>query len=133
MIFGLFNKWTSAVKKLSAGTISIQQFVNLNEKKSLFYSTPFVTGKNGDFPNTLQREGSDTLYFPAFTSPAALTAYLNAIGCAEHLIIKGDLKSVLTSLDSHPMLCEWGVVVDPQSSLSVEIPPRIRVQPKCLR
>ncbi|MBE6763570.1 MAG: hypothetical protein E7553_04345 [Ruminococcaceae bacterium] len=113
--------------------ISVQQFVNLNEKKILFYSTPFVTGKNGDFPVTLQKNGSDTLYFPAFTSSAALTAYLNAIGCTEHLIIKGDLKSVLASLDSHPLLCEWGLVVDPQSPLAVEIPPQIRVQPKCLR
>lgn len=133
MFFGKFSKWESTAKKLQNNEISIQEFVNVNERKTLYYSTPFVSNENGESPNILQTHGSDMVYFPAFTAVSGLKEYMRVIGCAEHIVIKGDLKSVLSSLDSHPLLREWGVVVDPQSSLAIEVPPQIRVQPKCLR
>ena len=129
----MFNKWNSTVKKLLNKKMSVQAFVNKNERKTLYYSTPFITNENGGSPNVLQTQDSDILYFPAFTSMSGLKAYMTAIGCAEHIAIKGDLKGVLTSLNVHPALNEWGVVIDPQSPLAVEIPPQTRVQPKCLR
>ncbi len=129
----MFNKWHSTVKKLRNNTLSVQEFVEKNERKALYYSTPFIETKNGGSPNVLQTKDSDVLYFPVFTAMSGLKAYMTAIGCAEHIAIKGDLKGVLMSLDTHPTLREWGVVVDPQSSLAVEIPPQTRVRPKCLR
>ncbi len=132
-MFGIFNKWESAVKKLKNGGLSAQAFVNAQEEKVLYYSTPFLSDENGGFPNAVQKDGSDVMYFPAFTTKAGLSDYMKAIGCAEHILIKGDLKSVLSSLDSHPVLSEWGVVIDLPSALAVELPPQLRVQPKCLR
>lgn len=129
----LFNKWKSSVKKLQNNEMTAQAFVNANEKKVLYYSTPFLTDEEGGTPNTLQKDHSDILYFPAFTTPSGLKAYMQAIGHGEYLFIKGDLKSVLASLDSHPALQEWGLVVDAQGTQAVEIPPQTRVQPRCLR
>jgi hypothetical protein len=34
MLFGKSNKWDVSVKKLQNGEISIQEFVNVNEKKT---------------------------------------------------------------------------------------------------
>lgn len=133
MFFGKSSKWESTVKKLQNNEISIQEFVNANERKTLYYSTPFFSNENGKSPNVLQTHGSDIVYFPAFTTISGLKDHMRAIGCTEHIVVKGDLKSVLSSLDSHPLIREWGVVVDPQSSLAVGLPPQIRVQPKCLR
>ncbi len=133
MFFGKGNKWTASVKKLLNKKLSVQAFVNANEHKTLYYSTPFIANEQGGSPNALQRQDSDDLYFPVFTAADGLRAYMTAIGCAEHILIKGDLKGVLESLDSHPALTEWGVVIDPDSPSAVEIPPRLRVQPKCLR
>ncbi len=129
----MFNKWNSTAKKLRNKTMSVQEFVNKNERKTLYYSTPFIENENGSSPNVLQTKDSDILYFPAFTAMSGLKAYMTAIGCTEHIMIKGDLKGLLASLDAHPALSEWGVVVDPQSPLVAEIPPQTRVQPKCLR
>lgn len=133
MFFGLFNKWESSVKKLQSNEMSVQAFVNANERKILYYSTPFIDGANGGMPNALQKQDSDIAYFPVFTAAAGLRDYMMRVGCPQHIAIKGDLKSVLSSLDSHPALREWGVVVDPATALAVEIPPQVRVQPKCLR
>ena len=127
------NRWEFSVEKLLNREISVQEFVNANEKKTLFYSTPFYENEKGQFPNAMQTQGSDCFYFPAFTTLAGLEEHLKKIGCAKHLVIKGDLKSVLDSLDSHRLIQSWGVVIDPYSIPSVGIPPRVRVQPKCLR
>ena len=129
----MFNTWRSSIKKLCNDTLSAQEFVEKTEKKPLFYSTPFITVENGELPNVVQTNDSDDVYFPVFTTMAGLNAYMTAIGCAQHVAIKGDLKTVLMSLDMHPVLREWGVVVDPQSSFAAQIPPQTRPRPKCLR
>ncbi len=73
------------------------------------------------------------MYFPAFSNLADLESHVTAIGGKEHLVIKGDLKGALDLLDSHLLIRDWGLVIDPHSPDSIGIPPRMRVQPKCLR
>lgn len=133
MFFRKFRTWDTSVKQLQNGEISVQEFVNAHEKKVLYHSTPFFENGSGNHPNVLHTSDSDVMYFPAFTCISALREHMAAIGCANYVIIKGDLKSVLASLDAHPLLQEWGVVIDPQSAHPTELPPGIRVQPKCLR
>ena len=133
MLLRKSNKWDITVKKLQNSEISIQEFVNANEKKTLYYSTPFFENEEGQYPNVLQKSRSDIMLFPTFSSVSDLKAHMVAIGCTTPLIIKGNLKSALDSLDSHPLIQEWGTVIDPHLSNSVEIPPNIRVKPKCLR
>lgn len=133
MLFGKLSKWNISLKKLKSKEISIQEFVNANKNKTLYYSTPFFENEKGRFPNVMQTKESDTMFFPAFSSVSDLESYMAAIGCAQHIVIKGDLKSVLDSLDSHQILKTWGVVIDPRTSNSIGIPPNIRVQPNHLR
>lgn len=120
--------------EIAAGKISVQKFVDINEKKVLFYTTPFITTKDGnDCLNVLYFTGNDITYMPAFSGAEDLRNHYNANDLVPHTIIKGDLKSFLSALDSHPMMREWGAVIDPDSPESVGIPPHIRVTPKCLR
>ena len=133
MFFWKSNKWDTSVKKLQNGEISIQEFVTANEKKTLYYSTPFFENEKGQYPNVLQTNDSDILFFPAFSNISDLEEHMKTIGCTKHLAIKGDLKGVLDSLDSHPLIQAWGVVIDPHTSNSIGLPPKTRVQPKRLR
>ena len=115
--------------------MTVQQFVNLNEKCVLYYSTPFgkdsKTGQNR--PYALSSPGSNVLFFPAFTSLEACKQHFKSVGRDEFIVIKGTLKDALSALDSHPFISSWRLVVDPDDSNSVGIPPHVRVQPKCLR
>ena len=133
MFFRKSNKWDTSVKKPQNGEISIQEFVTANEKKTLYYSTPFFENEKGQYPNVLQTNDSDIMFFPAFSNISDLEEHMKKIGCTKYLAIKGDLKGVLDSLDSHPLIQAWGVVIDPHTSNSIGLPPKTRVQPKCLR
>ena len=133
MFLSRSKKWEASVKKLQNSELSIQEFVNANEKKTLYYSTPFFEDVKGVHPNALQTNGSPVWYFPAFSSISDLKEHMIAIGREEYLIIKGNLKNVLSSLDSHPLIRTWGVVIDPHTPNSLGLPPQTRVQPKCLR
>ena len=123
----------SIYQKTLNNEISIQEFVNKNEKKTLYYSTPFFENSRGQHPNALKTNASDIMYFPSFTDISNLKKHMTDIGCAEYLVIKGNLKDVLDSLDCHPSIQAWGLVIDPNASNSIGLPPKIRVQPKCLR
>lgn len=127
--------WADAVTQLNAGKLTMQQFVNLNEKCPLWYSTPFGTDiRTGrERPYALSRADLDTLYLPVFTSAEACAKHFESVGRDGFLVIKGTLKDALASLDAHPVIASWGVVVDPGEADSVCIPPRVRVQPKALR
>lgn len=119
---------------MAAGRISIQQFVDINEKRGLFYTTPFITDKDGNNRvNALTLSENGTVYFPAFFSTEDLTAHYAANNLVPGVVVKGDLARVLRAMDSHAMLKDWGVVINPDSPESIGIPPNIRVRPKCLR
>lgn len=127
------RQWNTNVQKLQSNAISLQDFVNANEKKILYYSTPFIENECGQHPNVLRTSDAEMMLFPAFTDPSGLKAHMSMIGCVRYPVIKGNLKGVLDSLDAHPLLRSWGVVVDPQAEAPVELPPLLRVQPRCLR
>ena len=59
--------WNEAISKLSKNEISIQDFVNENAKKIVFYSTPFGEDMNGK-PQlwVLKSERSNTVCYPVF-------------------------------------------------------------------
>lgn len=133
MFLSRVNKWEASIKKLRNNEMTLQEFVNANEGKVLYYTVPFFENEKGPFANALNAPGSDVMFFPAFSNPADLESHVAAIGGKEHLVIKGDLKGVLDLLDSHLLIRDWGVVIDPNSQDSVGIPPHVRVQPKCLR
>lgn len=138
-MFRFFNissiRWTRSVKILKASAITVQKFVNLNEKCVLYYSTPFGTDiQTGQKrPYALCRSGTDTMFLPAFTSPEACKKHFESVGRAEFIIIKGTLRDALLALDAHSLIASWGLAVNPDDNNSVCIPPHVRVQPKCLR
>ena len=132
-MFGWFRSWKTDAAKLQNGKMTPQQFVNTHEDLVLYYSTPFLENAHGESPNVVQTDNDETVYFPVFTSAAGLKRYMQAIGCEQHVMIKGDLATVLLTFDAIPDLQTWGVVIDPADPLAVAIPPKMRVQPKCLR
>ena len=121
--------WYEGVCKLSKNEISIQDFVNKNAKKIVFYSTPFGEDKNGK-PQlwVLKSERSNTVCYPVFLSKETCRDFLSAMGRAAFIIIEGDLKGALESLDAHPMLKEFGLVIEPNSNTPIEIAPEIRTK-----
>ena len=121
--------WNEGICKLSKKEISIQDFVNENAKKTVFYSTPFGEDKNGK-PQlwVLKSERSNTVCYPVFLSKETCRDFLSAIGRAAFIIIEGDLKGALESLDTHPMLKEFGLVIEPNSNNPIEIGPEIRAK-----
>lgn len=127
--------WADAVTQLNAGKLTMQQFVNRTEKCVLYYSTPFGTdARTGrDRPFALSRTDTETLFFPAFTSPDKCRTHFEAANRDGFLVIKGTVADALSALDTHPVIAAWGLVVDPGETGSVCVPPRVRVQPKCLR
>lgn len=128
MFFLKRNKWYACAKKLQNNEISVQEFVNTNKNKVLYHTTPFFENSSGQHPNMLHSNDSDIVYFPVFTEASALKKHMLMLGCMEHVIIKSDLKSVLDSLDSHPLTQEWGLVIDPHTSAPIGLPPKIRAK-----
>ena len=121
--------WNEAISKLSKNEISIQDFVNENAKKIVFYSKPFGEVMNGK-PQlwVLKSERSNTVCYPVFLSKETCRDFLSAMGRAAFIIIEGDLKGALESLDTHPMLKEFGLVIEPNSNSPIEIAPKIRTK-----
>ena len=97
-------------------------------KKTVFYSTPYGEDKSGK-PQVwvLKSERSNTVCYPVFLSKEACLAFLSAMGRADFIIIEGNLKGALESLDFHPALKEFGLVIELNPSAPIEIAPEIRV------
>lgn len=128
------KKWKDSIAKIAANKISVQEFVDINEKKVLFYTTPVISDKDGnECLNAMSFTANNITYMPAFTNAEDLKKHYSTNNLVPNVIIKGNLKDALASLDSHPMIRGWGVVIDPNSPESVGIPPHVRVTPKCLR
>ena len=121
------NIWNVSVHKLINNQLSVEEFANINAKKTVFYSTPFGEDKNGK-PQlwVLKSERSNTVCYPVFLSKETCRDFLSAMGRAAFTIIEGDLKGALESLDAHPMLKEFGLVIEPNSNSPIEIGPEIR-------
>ncbi len=125
--------WQESLELVAQGAISAQEFVDRNQSKVLFYSTPFGTGPNGKTVSYgMKNTALEGIYFPAFTTFEACHAHFTALQREGFLIIKGTLKGILSAMERDVLTHEWGVVIDPDSEF-VAIPPTIRVTPKCLK
>lgn len=122
------DKWTTTYMQLQNKEISIRQFVNINADKTLYYSTPAGEDESGN-PRLwiLSTPGDELKYYPAFSDITACKSFFPSIGRSQFIIIEGDLRNVLNSMDD-PLLKEFGVVVDPHSSFPIAIPPGIRAE-----
>ena len=117
------------VADFEAGQLSAQEFADLNAKATVYYSTPFGEDRAGRTQLwVLSNHDNHLQHYPAFTSKAECNRFLAAIGRQDFLIIEGDLRTLLDSLDSHELLVPLGVVIDPQSSHPIAIDPGIRVK-----
>lgn len=129
-MFGqLFKKKSRflSTEAYEAGEISPQEFVNLNAEATVCYSTPFGEDRAGRTRLwVLSNRENDLQHYPAFTSKAECNRFLASIGRQGFLIIEGDLRTLLDSLDSHPALTPLGVVIDPQTDHPIAIGPGIR-------
>lgn len=131
-MFKLFKKkdvWKTSCEKLAGGEMSVQEFVNKNADKKLYYSTPMGENKDGK-PQVwiLSNKESPIHYYPAFSSAKGCQTFFPAIGREAFMIIEGDLQSLLKSLDVHEMLKQCGAVIDPHSDAPIALPPNIRVE-----
>ena len=124
--------WNETLDLVMSEQILVQEFVDLNQKKTLYSFVPFTQREDGKwFSNAMKNDQFSGDYFPVFTTLEACRDYLNLNGM-QHVIIKGDLKSVMEALDAHPYTRDWGVVIDPYGDY-VGIPPGVRITPKSLR
>lgn len=131
MLFNFFQnngKLHATYKKYLNAEISAQAFVNKCARQKLYYSTPFGEDKSGT-PRlwVLSTHESAVKYMPAFTSGEKCRDMMTKMGRAEFMIIEGNLRSLLQALDAHPLLKEFGMVIDPDSEMPIEIAPNIRV------
>ena len=117
-----------SVEDYLTGKLSAQAFADLNAEATVYYSTPFGDDRAGRTQLwVLSNHDNDLKHYPAFTSKAECNRFLAAIGRYGFLIIEGDLRTLLDSLDSHEALASLGVVIDPQSDNPIAIDPGVRV------
>ncbi len=130
----MFGKLFQRKKRListedfESGKISPQAFVDLNAEATIYYSTPFGEDRAGRTQLwVLSNHENHLRHYPAFTSKPECNRFLAAIGRQGFLIIEGDLRTLLDSLDSHEALVPLGVVIDPHSDHPIAIDPGVRV------
>lgn len=114
--------WDKSLEKLTRGEMSIEEFIKLNSKMTLYYSTPFGEDKSGNMrPWVLAEKPSDDIFFPAFINKKSCFEFLSAMGRKKFMVIEGDLQHALESLNSHPAFEKFGLVIDPNSNITVKI------------
>lgn len=133
-MFSQAKKWNNSVQKLNDHEITLQQFVDLNKKKALYYSTPIGIDEEGKrFLCTWKNDTSEYSYFPVFTAKDTCKCYYNSVTRGGYSIMKGDLSHALHFLDLHPVFSEWGIVIALNNQKCINIPPHIRVSKKSVQ
>ena len=130
MFGNLFRKKIrlASVEDYLAGKMTAQAFADLNAHATVYYSTPFGDDRLGRTQLwVLSNRDNDLQHYPAFTSKAECNRFLASIGRYGFLIIEGDLRTLLDSLDSHEALTPLGVVIDPHTENPIAIDPGVRV------
>ena len=122
--------WGESVQALNSGKISLQDFVNMNASRPLYYSTP--AGENQEGQMTfwlLYNEELDTHFYPAFSSKKLCHDSFTSAGRKNFILIKGTLESALSSLDTDPILAKAGLMIEDENG-KLAIPPQTRVRKK---
>ena len=130
MFGNLFRKKVrlASVEDYLAGRMTAQAFADLNAEATVYYSTPFGDDRLGRTQLwVLSNRDNDLRHYPAFTSKAECNRFLASIGRYGFLIIEGDLRTLLDSLDSHEALTPLGVVIDPHTENPIAIDPGVRI------
>ena len=123
------KKWQKKSARYAKGEIDAQSFVNAMKNITLYYSTPVGDDKEGNqHLYVLASKETEYHYFPAFLSLPHCLEFFNAMGRNAFMIIQGTLKDALSSLDSSPLLAEFGLVIDPSYPNETGIPPSVRVR-----
>ncbi len=136
-LFSVFKSreriWRESVELVRFGMISAQEFVDRNQSKHLYFTSPFVVEKNGKVKAvSIQNEVFAGHYLPAFTTKEACIAYYRAQNWESVALCRATLKRLMRTMDAHYVTHEWGIVINPNGS-SLVIPPGVRVTPKSLR
>ena len=122
------KQWEKSIKNFAEEKITLEEFLEINKNKVLYYSTPFLQTNDGKMiPNALAMNHSDAHYFPTFSDMASIKKHFKFFG-VQGVIIKGNLKDALASLDSDNILKNWGLVVDPHIKNFVAFPPLTRIK-----
>ncbi len=133
---GLFNifkrsstpSWAESVQALHADKISLQKFINIHAKHPLFYSTPAGENSEGQMTLWLLHDTKlDICFYPAFLSKELCYTSLSSAGRKDFIIIKGTLETVLSSLDTDPILAKAGLLIQDEHG-ELAIPPQMRVE-----
>lgn len=121
------RKWAKMKARCDKGEIDIQTFVDTMKNMTLYYSTPFGEDQNGK-PQlyVLSSRESEEQYFPAFLSKEQCMRFFASIGRMNFMIIEGNLKDFLCSLDTSPLLAELGAIIEPNNDRIMAVPPGIR-------
>lgn len=133
-LFDIFKKktktlsWEESIKALNSDKITLQEFINMNAKLPLYYSTPVGENEEGkpvlwltSYPNL------DIAFYPTFLSVEECYSFFNSAGRKSFLVFEGTLEAALNALDSTPLLQTAGLVIrDGKGQLP--IPPNMRVQ-----
>lgn len=124
--------WAETLDLVISQQIAVQEFVDLNRKKTLYHFVPFTQREDGKWcSNAMKNDQCPGEYLPVFTTLEACAEYLKMNGM-QHVIFKSDLKGVMAKLDATPYTHNWGVVIDPWGDY-IGIPPGVRITPKSLR
>lgn len=123
------NSWATERARYIKGNIDIQTFVDRMKDCPLYYSTPLGDDQEGK-PHLyiLSSHASEYGYYPAFLSQEHCMQFFTSVGRNGFMIIEGDLKSFLSSLDSSPPLAELGAVIEPNGPDEMTIPQGVRIK-----
>ena len=78
MFFKKDRRWEKSIKDFAEEKISLEEFLEINKNKVLYYSTPFLQTTNGKLmPNALAMNQTGAHYFPAFSDLSSIKKHFH--------------------------------------------------------
>ena len=122
------GKWDKMRERYINNKIDAQMFVNEMKDTVLYCSTPFGEDKHGKWCfYILSRKETEYKYYPAFLSIEHCKQCFDSLGRSAFVIIKSNLKGILSANDASPALSDLGVIIEPFTDCETVIPPNIRI------
>lgn len=120
--------WEESIKLLNEDKISLQEFININAGLPVYYSTPIGENNEGQPILWLIKIDEPRMdFYPAFLSKELCYEHFTSAGRKDFLVIEGNLKSALSSLDTSAVLKRAGLMLFDKNG-RLAIPPRMRVR-----